>query len=97
MSKKAGEKKVSEMAGLEHVLKVGCGARVMLKRNIDVAQGLVNGVIGTVVDLRPNSINPTSIWVELQSNGARVEIRRVTADFELSQNIIATWSQFHDP
>ncbi len=94
LSKKTVEKKVSETAGLEHVLKVGPGARVMLKRNIDVAKGLVNGVIGTIVDLRPNSTNPTSIWIELQSTGARVEIRRVTADFELSKNIIATRSQF---
>ena len=36
-------------AGLEAVLKLAVGARVMLRRNIDVKGGLVNGAIGTIV------------------------------------------------
>ena len=41
-------KKRSETAGLHTVLILAEGARVMLTYNIDTADGLVNGVIGTV-------------------------------------------------
>lgn len=38
-----------DCGGLIDMLKIGVGSRVMLRRNISVAEGLVNGATGTVV------------------------------------------------
>ena len=43
-------------AGLEAVLNLAVGARVMLRRNIDVKAGLVNGAIGTLLAVLPSRV-----------------------------------------
>ena len=40
--------KACETAGLENQLEIGINSRVMLRRNINVSNGLCNGTIGTV-------------------------------------------------
>ena len=40
--------KACETAGLENQLEIGINSRVMLRRNINVSNGLCNGAIGTV-------------------------------------------------
>ena len=44
------------LTGLEAVLQVAVGARVMLRRNIDTAIGLVNSAVGTVVTIKAHHI-----------------------------------------
>ena len=44
-------------AGVEAILKLAMGARVMLKHNIDVKSGLVNGAINSVLAVLPSRIS----------------------------------------
>ena len=45
---------INQTAGLEGKLTLCIGARVMLRKNIDVSIGLVNGGIGTVLSMKPS-------------------------------------------
>ena len=43
-------------AGLESKLVLAVGARVMLQRNIDTKNGLVNGSIGSITAITPHCV-----------------------------------------
>ena len=47
------------IAGLEAELKLAVGVRIMLRHNLDTAQGLVNGALGTVAAITKEHIQVT--------------------------------------
>uniref|UniRef100_A0A1X7V5W0 OTU domain-containing protein n=1 Tax=Amphimedon queenslandica TaxID=400682 RepID=A0A1X7V5W0_AMPQE len=79
----------SKTAGLETVLSLAVGCRVMLRRNIDVTVGLVNGAIGTVM-----GIYATRISIKFDHIDVPCDIERVTSRFMLSKKLYIHRKQF---
>lgn len=70
-------------AGLEAVLTLAVGARVMLRRNIAVKSGLVNGAIGTV-----RSISPNIVSVKFDHLSDPCDIERVKGKFIVLKKVL---------
>jgi len=81
-------------AGLEEEINIGVGTRVMLRRNLDVSIGLVNGALGTVTGLKGVTNLITKVTVKFDDISAPVDIERIEADYEYSKNIYVTRSMF---
>ena len=60
-------KKPSETGGLREIVSVAVGARVMVTVNIDVSDGLANGVCGTVIDIIHIGIYVQAVLVKFDS------------------------------
>ena len=66
-------KNAEDTGGLWEYLEIADGARVMLRINLDVADGLMNGACGIVVDFAEDATTGkvTAVWVRFDRGGRR--------------------------
>ncbi|KAL1448322.1 hypothetical protein WDU94_000591 [Cyamophila willieti] len=86
----------SMTAGLEHKIVLKLGARIMLRRNIDVSLGLVNGSIGTVQKIIQDIDNRSMVKkIKIKFNhGLEYDLERVTTKFEVLPRAYVHREQF---
>lgn len=87
--------KVSETAGIERVITIKIGVKVMIRRNIDVTLGLVNGTVGNVVAVnRAADGNRIDSIKLVTSDNKEFTITRVDIKFEVFHKIVVHRRQF---
>ena len=70
------QRKMSETGNLESQLKLKIGAQVMLTSNLDIDDRLVNGLVGTVKQIKYKNNEVSVVYVKFNDNNAgRDEIR----------------------
>lgn len=93
---KKNEEDSSLTAGLENIITVNIGARVMLRRNIDVSKGLVNGSIGTIEDIIwdiDENTKARKIKIKF-NNKLTYDLERVKTKFQIFNNVYVHREQF---
>ncbi|KAK2703339.1 hypothetical protein QYM36_018189 [Artemia franciscana] len=92
---KSFENDSKRTAGSISHLKLALGARVMLQRNVNVEEGLVNGSMGYVKGFKMTAANiAVGIQVQFDGQDKIVEIERETVKFEALKEVYYTRRQF---
>lgn len=67
--------KASDAGGLESLLEIGVGSRVMVRKNLDDHKGIVNGAIGHVTKIHRDKKGShiEAIWVKFKSTEEKIE------------------------
>ena len=87
------------MGGQLKSLKVCIGAMVMLKRNIDVEAGLVNGVVGVVTGFdkinRDQGVHISTVNVKFENIQESIKIERISSTFEVLKTFSSLANNSH--
>lgn len=83
---------ISKTGGIPSNLTIGMHVRVMLVRNINILQGLVNGAMGTIVSIQYPIVMdqnefPETIKIKFDDIEESVAIHPVDTDFELVRGV----------
>lgn len=85
----------SRTAGLARIITVKIGAKIMIRRNIDVTLGLVNGTIGNItavsIDIDTNDVETVRMVLATE---IEYDIERVDVKFEVMEGAFVIRKQF---
>ncbi|XP_070165619.1 ATP-dependent DNA helicase PIF1-like [Polyergus mexicanus] len=85
----------SRTAGLARIITVKLGARIMVRRNIDVSLGLVNGTIGTNTSIIRSAIDNEVEKIKIiVSSGIEHIIERLNVKFQVMDRAFVIRKQF---
>ena len=73
-------------AGLERILKLKVGAKVMVRRNLDISKGLCNGAIGEIVKFVRHPLSKKVEKLLVKFTSGTHEIKKVKSDFYIKHN-----------
>ncbi|XP_058810505.1 ATP-dependent DNA helicase pif1-like [Phymastichus coffea] len=79
--------------GISRVITIKIGCKIMIRRNIDVSIGLVNGTIATVIAVSKGKTGIDSVTIKLQSN-QEYSIKRLEYQFQIMDQVFITREQF---
>ncbi|XP_011706213.1 PREDICTED: ATP-dependent DNA helicase PIF1-like, partial [Wasmannia auropunctata] len=84
----------TKTGGLAKKITVKIGAKIMLRRNIDITLGLVNGTIATIVGVSRNTENNVETLTITLPNGKQHNIERINVKFQVMDKAYVIRKQF---
>lgn len=83
----------SRTTGMDKTILIKEETKIMLRRNIDITNGLVNGAIGIIKKCIKDSINVVT-FIEIQFASGIHKLKRVISKFEIISKTYVFWKQF---